>query len=270
MIGITLAVYNKLEYTRICLESLHEYLPPHATVVVVDNASSDGTPEYLASLPWITVISNEENRGCAPAWNQGIQAAGGDWVVVLNNDIVLTKGWWHGLVDAAERWKLDIVSPAVREGDLNYDIVAYSREFSARMADVIRRNCAHAICFAARRTVFETIGAFDENFRIGQYEDTDFFHRARLAGFRLGKVGGSFLHHFGSVTQQSMQKNRVTNPYASQNKAYFIHKWKLTWWQRAVSRNRNKLVNWLQSRTERLLYRHALVEVWKEGRLRYY
>ncbi|HEX9080617.1 MAG TPA: glycosyltransferase family 2 protein [Desulfuromonadaceae bacterium] len=270
MIGITLAVHNKLEYTRICLESLYRTLPPEATVVVVDNASGDGTAEYLESLPWLTVISNQENRGCAPAWNQGVQAAGGDWTVVLNNDIVLTEGWWQGLVSAAERWRLDIVSPAIREGELNYDLAGYSREFTGRMAGVVRRGTAHAICFAARRRVFETIGPFDENFRIGQYEDTDFFLRAAKAGFRLGRVGGAFLHHYGSVTQDAIRKTRTVNRYALENKAYFIRKWKLPWWKRAAGRNWSKLVNWLHCRRERLLHRHSLVEKWLAGRLRYF
>lgn len=270
MIGITLAVFNKLDYTKICLESLYENLPPQATVVVVDNASSDGTAEYLATLPWLTVITNKENRGCAPAWNQGVQAAGGDWVALLNNDIILTKGWWQGLVDAAERWELDIVSPAVREGELNYDIAAYSKEFTESMSGVIRRGTAHAICFAARRQVFDTIGLFDEKFRIGQYEDADFFRRARLAGFRLGRVGGSFLHHYGSVTQDAMQKNRGLPLYAIENKAYFIRKWQLSWWKRTMNRNSNRLWNRLLCIKERLLYRHSLVEVWQEGELKYY
>ncbi len=270
MIGITLAVHNKLEYTRICLESLYRTLPPQATVVVVDNASGDGTAEYLQSLPWIGVVSNGENRGCAPAWNQGVRAAGGDWIIVLNNDIVLAEGWWQGLLSAANRWGLDVVSPAIREGEFNYDLGGYAREFIAAMSGVVRRGSAHAVCFAARRAVFDTIGLFDENFRIGQYEDTDFFLRATRAGFRLGTAGSSFIHHFGSVTQNTLGKAREPKPYALENKAYFIRKWKLPWWKRAAGRNWNKLVNWLHSRRERLLHRHTLVEKWLAGRLRYF
>jgi len=269
VIGIILAVYNKLEYTKLCLESLQNHLPPNARVVVVDNASSDGTAEYLRSLPWIEVITNSGNRGCAPAWNQGVQSAGGDWIVLLNNDIILTEGWWQGLIDAAERWNLDIVSPGIREGELNYNLADYSRNYIAAMSGVIRRGSAHAICFMARRAVFDTIGQFDENFRIGQFEDTDFFRRAHLAGFRLGRVGTSFLHHFGSVTQNTMQKKKTGNSYAVENKAYFIRKWKLPWWKRALERNSAKLINWLHCTYERMKYGHSLIEAWKDERLKY-
>ncbi len=269
MIGITLAVYNKLEYTKLCLESLHNNLPPQSHVVVVDNASSDGTAHYLSSLQWLSVIFNKENLGCAPAWNQGVQKVDGEeWTVILNNDIILTEGWWSGLMLAAECHKLDIVSPAIREGELNYEISSYAREFTSSMANVIRNDTAHAVCFAVRRNVFNTIGNFDENFKIGQYEDTDFFRRARIAGFRLGSTGGAFVHHFGSVTQQALKK-RVPG-YALENKAYFVRKWKLSWWQRALERNRDKLFNRFSCFHERLRFGHSLVEKMIQGKLRYY
>lgn len=270
-VSITIPLYNQLHYTRQCLESINRQQQEPLRIIVVDNASSDGTGDYLAGLQDTEVISNAVNLGCAGAWNQGVNAtASSEWLIILNNDVIVSPGWVSGLLLAAKRWDLDIVSPAVREGLYNYDIEPYSREFTELMKDTIRYGAVHGICFMVRRRVFDAIGSFDENFRIGQFEDKDFFLRARRAGFRLATVGCSFLHHFGSVTQDSIRKNRVVKSYVVENKAYFIRKWKLTWWQRALSRNSEKLSNWLHSRRERLLYRHTLVEKWIDGELHYF
>jgi GT2 family glycosyltransferase len=239
-------------------------------IVLIDNASSDGTAEYLATLSGVTVIGNTANLGFAGACNQGIRAASGQWVVVMNNDVLLSPGWLEGLLEAARRWGLDLVSPAIREGEHNYDIASYGRELTGRMGGVVRRGKASGICFMAHRRVFDTIGLFDENFRIGQYEDKDLFLRATLAGFGLGTVGGAFLHHFGSVTQNSMKAARIVKPYARDNKEYFIRKWQQAWLKRTLDRSGDKLMNRLWSLRERVLYGHTLMEKWIDGRLRYY
>jgi N-acetylglucosaminyl-diphospho-decaprenol L-rhamnosyltransferase len=203
------------------------------------------------------------------AWHQGVKAAAGDWVIILNNDVILSAGWVESLAAAAVRWNLDIVTPAIREGEYNYDIEAYALELTSRMKDVVRRGRANGVCFMVHRRVFEAIGGFDENFRIGQYEDKDFFLRAAKAGFRLGTVGCSFVHHFGSVTQKSMKTAKVAKPYAVENKAYFSRKWKLSWWDRALARTCDRVTTRFYSLRERLRYGHTLMEKWIDGKLRH-
>jgi len=268
-VSIIVPLYNQLAYTKGCLEGLRRTVQPDTEIILVDNASSDGTADFLTTLTGVQVIANSENRGCAGAWNQGVRAAAGEWLVILNNDVILSSGWVAGLLSASRRWGLDIVSPAIREGEHNYDVESYASEVTGRMTGVIRRGNAHGICFMVHRRVFETIGYFDENFRIGQYEDSDFFLRAKKAGFRLGTVGCSFLHHFGSVTQNALKKARTAKPYALENKAYFIRKWQLPWWKRALMRNRSKFMNKVHSIRERLGHSHSLVEKWIDGKLHY-
>jgi GT2 family glycosyltransferase len=268
-VSIIVPLYNQLAYTKTCLESVRSTTSHETEIILIDNASSDGTAEYLATLDGVLIICNKENLGFAGACNQGIRAASGEWIVVMNNDVILSDGWLVGLLDAARRWDLQIVSPAIREGEHNYEIGQYARELTGRMNAVIRKGQANGICFMANRRVFETIGIFDDNFRIGQYEDKDLFLRATQAGFKLGTVGSSFLHHFGSVTQNSIKTARADKPYALQNKAYFSRKWNLPWWKRALNRNWSKLVNRLCSLRERTIYGHTLMEKWIDDRLHY-
>lgn len=267
--SIVIPVHDQLGFTKGCLASLREHAAD-SEIVVVDNGSTDGTAEYLTAQAGIAVIRNAENRGCAPAWNQGVAASGGEWVVILNNDVIVTAGWLEGLLAFAGRERLDIVSPAIREGALEYDLRGYARDFVSRMAGLRRIGVADGICFMVGRRVFEAVGEFDENFRIGQFEDVDFFRRAAAAGFRLGTTGGAFIHHFGSVTQDAIRGRRSARPYEAENREYYRRKWNLTWTRRLLERRRAKLRGLFWRVRERLATGHTLKERWEGGRLRHF
>lgn len=278
-VAIVIPVLNQLAYTQGCLRCLQPDIAAGVRVILVDNGSTDGTKEWLQAQTGITVIRNEENRGCAPAWNQGVQAAtgaaradapGADWIVVLNNDVLLPAGWLAALLGAADRHGLDIVCPAMRERDQNYDFASYARDFTVKLGGVLRRGGAHGVCFAVRRAVFDRIGGFDEAFRIGQFEDADFFRRARLAGFRTGVVGACFLHHFGSVTQDALSDTNRKRPYEAENRAHFRKKWKLGWARRRWEKAAENLRAWWWRTTEKSRYGHTLHEKWGGERLLFY
>lgn len=268
-VSIVVPVYNQLAFTKGCLDSIQKYSEP-SEIIIIDNGSSDGTQEFLASHPDIIVITNDDNKGFAAACNQGAKAAKGAWIVILNNDVVVSPDWLTGLVEFAEATPSDIVTPAIREGEMNYDIISYSQKFIHTMADVARLGDADGICFMVRRQVFEEIGYLDENFRIGQFEDVDFFRRAKTAGFKLGITGRSFIHHFGSITQNSIRKSKAVNPYEAINRAYYREKWNLNWWKRFWERRQSKARERYWRLKEKILYDHSLKEKWINGKLRYY
>lgn len=268
-VTIVIPLFNQLTYTKICLESLKATVGERVRILLIDNGSTDGTVEYLADCTGVSVISNPANLGCAGAWNQGVRESDSEWVVILNNDVILAPGWLEGLVGYAEEG-FDVVSPAIREGEYNYNISDYARDFVQRMGGVARRGVADGICFMVRRRVFEEIGLFDEKFRIGQFEDADFYRRARIAGFRLGTTGRSFIHHFGSITQKALGQGRVEKPYVAENRAYYRKKWRLTWWRRFIERRSRRWREQTWRVRERLFHGHTLKEKWLDGRLRYY
>src|SRR5512147_2918301 len=122
LISLVIPVYNQLHYTKQCVEAIQRHTTIPYELILVDNASSDGTHEYLRTLK-ATIISNEKNLGCAKAWNQGIRASGGTMVAILNNDIVVTPGWLERLVAFMEATGHGLVSPSAREGKLDYDLM---------------------------------------------------------------------------------------------------------------------------------------------------
>jgi GT2 family glycosyltransferase len=94
------------------------------------------------------------------------------------------------------------------------------------------------VAFLVHRRVFARVGGFDENFRKGGNEDVDFFWRAQAAGFTLATTGASYLHHFGSVTQNALKAERGST--RAETIGYFRAKWKIGWFKRRWQRLQRK------------------------------
>lgn len=240
--AFVIPVLNQLHYTTQCLESLHRDGVADSQIVVVDNGSTDGTGQFLASQPQLRTITNPSNLGCSAAWNQGVEMAAAPWTVVLNNDVVVGRGFVEGLLGFTGETDCDIVSPGMGEGALDYELDSFARDFVSRMANISRRGLAFGVCFMVQRRVFDRIGLFDT--RLGQagYEDEDFFRRARRAGFRLATTGRAYLHHYGSVTQKSVKASLGKSESARLgNRDYFRKKHGLNWLRRRAGRLQGKL-----------------------------
>jgi N-acetylglucosaminyl-diphospho-decaprenol L-rhamnosyltransferase len=256
---IVIPVFNQAPYTKLCLDSLRKAGLADSQIVVVDNASTDETVSLLAARPELKVIRNDTNRGCGCAWNQGAKAVReAPWVLLLNNDVVAVAGWLEGLLETARTEKFDIVSPALRNGKLDYDLEQHVAGVLPRMSRLRRPGLAHGVCFLVNRGVFEAIGAFNEDPLLGGYEDDEFFRRARRAGFRLCITGRSFLHHFGSVTQKSLKGALNVNCLGDRD--YYRRLTGQTWLRRKTGKLKESLfITWCRLR-ERLICGHTLVE----------
>ena len=103
--SLVIPVFNKVEFTRQCLDALGDSAPAgYFETIVIDNASTDGTAAYLAGLGGqARVITNSENQGFVGACNQGAEAARGQYLVFLNNDTIPLPGWLEAMVAMAEQ-----------------------------------------------------------------------------------------------------------------------------------------------------------------------
>ena len=105
--SVIIPCWNQLEFTRKCVAALMRQTAPSCwELIVIDNGSTDGTGSYLggvqdASPVPVTVIANSTNRGFPAAINQGLQYARGEYIVLLNNDVVVTEGWLSQLISLA-------------------------------------------------------------------------------------------------------------------------------------------------------------------------
>ena len=215
--SIIILAHNQLEHTRLCLESIRAHTPLPHELILVDNASTDGTAEYFRAIAEqqanVIVISNRKNLGFAGGNNQGLAVARGDCVVLLNNDTVVTAGWLEKMLAALQRHPdIGIVGPMSNyvAGPQLVKDVAYQNleQMPAFAAEWSRTHAGQAqeigrvvgFCLLARKSVIDRIGGLDEQFGSGNFEDDDFCLRAGFAGFRICIAQDAFVHHTGSRT----------------------------------------------------------------------
>jgi N-acetylglucosaminyl-diphospho-decaprenol L-rhamnosyltransferase len=202
---ITFATLNCLDYTKKCVESLINSGTMLEQIVVVDNASQDGTQEYLMQLGLGAAILNRQNLSCGAAWNQGILARQSEWTIVMNNDIVVSKDFAKGLIDFAISNQLKIVSPARIDGPDDYDFNKFAQDSQYKTSKAIRYGSSNAICMCIHWSLFHKIGFFAANPSLLGFEDGLFYNQVRKNNILHATTGSVWIHHFGSVTQEHMK-----------------------------------------------------------------
>lgn len=214
--SIIILTWNQVRYTEECVEALVRNTPEPFEVIVVDNGSQDGTVDYARGLVAqdrrFRLIENRVNRGYAAGCNQGLEAARGDYLVLLNNDVVVTPGWLSGLLDCHHAiGSAGIVGPLTNNasgiqglGPQDYGeggLEGFSRRFGSRHRHrrVLSRRLV-GFCMLFSRELYRAVGGLDEHFGTGNYEDDDLCLRAAIAGYRNGIAADVYIHHYGSVT----------------------------------------------------------------------
>lgn len=216
--ALVIPTLNGAHLLSTCLEALFRH-PPECDwrVVVVDDASSDGTAERFADLDErLTLVARQESGGFAKACNEGARAAGEvDFLVFLNNDTVPLPGWLDALVEdvlahpEAAATGSRLLYP---DGTIQHAGVAIGRDrwphhlYAGLPGDhpaVTRPKrvvAATAACLLVRRQVFDDLDGFDTAF-INGYEDVDLCLRMGERGHEVRYCPDSVLYHLESVTR---------------------------------------------------------------------
>ncbi len=216
-VSIIVPVFNRVDLTTQCFTSLAETTHGHSfELIVVDNASSDGTADFLTQLNGdVQVIRNRENLGFAKACNQGARAARGRHLLFLNNDTVPLAGWLEPLVEELDTHPdVHVVGAKLlyEDGSIQHAGVAFSRIafgpyhiYRGAPGDswVVNQRreyqCVTAACMVIRRETFEAIGGFDEGY-VNGFEDVDLCLKVRERGGRIVYQPRSSLYHLESKT----------------------------------------------------------------------
>ncbi len=211
---------------------------------MVDNGSGAEVVEYLrtceAREPRLKVIFNGENLGFARANNIGIRAAGEcEYVVLLNNDTVVTRGWLCGLVRHLQSPGVGLVGPVTNAigNEAKIEVGYKGLEGMDQFAERYTR--AHAggwfeipvlamYCLAMRRSLLDQVGLLDERYGVGMFEDDDFALTVRQAGKQLVCAEDVFVHHWGQASFGKLPPGRYDQLFED-NRRKFEQKWGRKW-----------------------------------------
>lgn len=264
---VVIPVLNQLHYTQQCVDSLTRHGVSPESLLIIDNGSTDETPAWLASRPYIRSIRNSVNLGCGGAWTQGALASDSDWVVLLNNDIVCAHNFIEAQITAAMWHQLQVVSPSLVEFDLDYDLAAFTVEFLDKMQGTVREGWFHGVCFTVHRSVFQKVGFLDTDRLLFGREDAEFLARCKRHGLKVGTVGEALMHHFGMITQTAMKKELGVSKFGDHR--YFYSKIGLNWWGRQLAKFARKSQTKKWSEAERLRTGLTLHMVHREQNVEY-
>lgn len=242
-ITVVIVNYNGIRYIEDCLHSLFSQRAdtPPFEVVVVDNASADGSAQVIAEqFPQIKLIKLEENTGFCKGSNTGILASDSPYVILLNNDTKVEAGFVKALYDAMKKQEKDSKCFSVSAKMLMWDRPellddagdrycalgwAYARGKGKPEAEFDRPAEIFASCGGAaiyRRAVLEEIGLLDEN-HFAYLEDTDIGYRARIYGYKSYFEPSARVLHFGSASTGS-RYNAWKTERAAANSVYLLWK----------------------------------------------
>ncbi len=227
-----------------CLETLKASDYPNLEVIVVDNASVDGSADFVRTQhPWAQVIERADNGGYAAALNTGMRAAAGRnpaYYLALNNDTLLPPQTITQLVAVMEADpRIGIAAPKVIYHDhperifslgdrifpwlplpVRYGLKQHDRpEYGALMEFDYVFGCALLI----RSDLLRQIGLLDASYFMF-YEDADFCRRARDAGWRIVRVGSAIVHHKASLSVKQRKPQMVY--YRARNRSRFYRRYR--------------------------------------------
>ncbi|QKS85645.1 glycosyltransferase [Pseudomonas bijieensis] len=240
-VSVVVLTYNNLELTKACLDSLltqSQY--PNLEIIVVDNHSSDQTPAYLTAWakghPDRIVILNPDNKGFAAGNNLGLAAASGDYLVILNNDTVVTAGWIKGLIrHLQDNTEIGIIGPITNNigneakvstrYDRLEDMPAEAAQMTrARMGDWFEINTLAFFCVMLPRSTYEQVGGLCEEYGLGFFEDDDYCRRVQRRGMRAACAEDVFVHHHLSASFNTLGA-RKKQALFEKNRAIYESKW---------------------------------------------
>ena len=235
-LSIIIAAADGKDYTAQCLGALlPQVAPDEAEVIVVDDASTDGTAELLANTPGIKVITRARRQGMAAAFNRGAREAAGKELLFLHNDTLLPPDTIVALRKVlASDEASGAVSPMAPSSRSIYTRIAVPPYHTRGELDAIARQVSTAgghwsvhwalvlddFCLLIRKDALIAVGGFDERFTPRYFAAEDLSVRLWLAGYTLLAAGHVLVHHGAQRANSS-----AIGSHLPVNQALFQKKW---------------------------------------------
>ena len=246
---IIIVNFNTRDVLLDCLTSVYAQTEGISfEVIVVDNASSDDTPDSVSEkFPNVLLIRNDVNKGFSSANNQGIRGSAGKWISLLNPDTRLVENSFQKIYEYMEEHsEFSILGPGIIDeenqqsptrlwedtpSDAAWKILGLynPNDELQRMADTKEALVVSGCCFVIHRELFEQVGLLDENYFLYNEED-DFCRRARKQGKRICFFPETSIQHLlGKSTHQPKHREKVIFE-AYKSNIYFYSKYYSCGW----------------------------------------
>ncbi len=235
-VSVVMVTFGAWQSTERAVAALIEHTPRRFELIVVDNASDDGTRDRLGELSSAHVILNDRNVGFGPAANQGADQAHGPYLLFLNTDAFVHPGWLEPLLETVECAGVGAVVPRFLHpnGTLQDAGALLAQDGTVmvygdgddpdRLCYRFRRvvDIGSAACMLVKRSLFLAVGGFDELFTPAYYEDADLCMRLAHEGLQVVYEPRSTVTHmrYGSGGSDSAAT------LSARNRALFVTRWR--------------------------------------------
>ena len=229
---IIIPVWNELEMTRECVNSILKHTHYPYRLVIIDNASDAPTRDYLCSLKnskdmSFELIRNEENLGFVKAVNQGIRNSFAPYICIMNNDTIATDGWLETMISAMENNRnVGLINPTSNTFSHfpkeNESIDEYALRLKSFKDQVQELPCCRFFCTVIKREVLEKLGPLDEIYNLGYFDDTDYCKKAKEFGYLPARAKGAYVHHKENMSFRKMKENSAL---FKANEDIFLKRW---------------------------------------------
>jgi GT2 family glycosyltransferase len=239
-VGVVIVNYNGRRFLRDCVDGLLQGTARNFEIVVVDNASTDGSaPDLVNEFPTVTVLRQNRNLGVAAGNNIGIEYCRRrrhPYVLLLNYDtlpdptlleMLLATADPHTLVSGFTLFWHEPARSNSHAGEFDWTLGRLRERFFGLIIAADEQpqevEIADTCCLLVPTAVFDAIGLMDDAYFM-YYDDTDFVVRARRAGFRCVVDPAARLRHYERGAAGAINSSPISAYYATRNRPYFMAK----------------------------------------------
>jgi len=211
-VSVIIPCYKNANLTKACLESIRLYTHMPCELILIDDFSDDNGEtqkvfEEFSSEKDIVVYNSINSGGCSRVWNQGLKLATNDYIMIMNNDMLVSENWLSKLLNTFDTsLNVKVVCPSLISHNKDGAHYVMRSEEGVNLFHKITRtlsidhaneymNASMGPCFMFHRELLREIGLFDETFGHGGFEDCDWFDRIIMKGYYLATRKDVWLYH---------------------------------------------------------------------------